>query len=166
MEKSDKFGDTPGYKLDLDKLRTDLVTAEMTLGLAQVLTIGATKYADRNWEKGMSWMRVYASLSRHLLLWLSGEDVDDETGLLHMDQVMTNAGFLSTYTRRRNTLAMHDDRPHVGYVIDGIGVTGSLIERALCNLARAAMKEPVEMAGDTALSDLKATDQFREEFKE
>jgi hypothetical protein len=107
-EKSANYGDTPGFKLDAGKLRYDLIPPEMSLGLALVLSIGAYKYEDRNWEQGMSWMRVYASLMRHLQAWVAGEDIDSETGLYHIDQVMTNAGFLATYARRYDTRKLDD----------------------------------------------------------
>lgn len=88
-----------GVKYDADKPRVDLIPPEVILGLAQVLTYGAAKYADNNWRKnnGMRWGRVYAAMQRHLLAWLDGEDVDAESGLPHLHHALTNLAFLVSY---------------------------------------------------------------------
>ena len=76
-----------GVKFDQDKPRMDLIPPETVEALAAVLTYGAKKYEDRNWEKGMSWGRVYGALMRHLfgefcdwaIKWsLDLEDDDDD----------------------------------------------------------------------------------------
>ena len=43
---------TAGVKHDSGKLRMDLVPPEAIKAMADVLTSGAAKYGDRNWEKG------------------------------------------------------------------------------------------------------------------
>ena len=89
-----------GEKYDEDKLRLDLIPPEALEGLAEVLGFGAKKYANRNWEKGMDWMRIYASLQRHLLAFHKGIDVDEESGLKHLHHALTNLTFLVTYQDR------------------------------------------------------------------
>jgi len=97
-----------GDKHDLGKLRYDLVAPEGLKGLVEVLTFGATKYADRNWEKGLAWGRVFAALMRHMWAWWNGESIDPETGLSHLHHAACNIHFLQTYeTRHTGT----DDRP-------------------------------------------------------
>ena len=91
---------TEGLRFDKGKLRMDLIPPEAMRGLAEVLTVGAEKYAARNWELGMDWSRCIASLKRHLLKWEEGEVYDDETGLRHLDHVLCNIVFLSTYEKR------------------------------------------------------------------
>lgn len=91
------------------KTRLDLVPQSAIDGLGKVLTKGAAKYAPRNWEKGMKWSNVSSSLKRHLAAYERGEDYDPETGLLHMEHVLTNAAFLVEYYR---TYPQGDDRPH------------------------------------------------------
>ena len=66
---------------DKDKLRMDLIPVRPLLDLAAVYTMGANKYADRNWEKGMSWSRMIGSMERHWFKFKGGEDFDDESGL-------------------------------------------------------------------------------------
>ncbi len=92
---------TYGVKFDDGKLRYDLIPAEAVEGLARVLTFGAKKYAPRNWEKGMSWGRVFGALMRHLWAWWRGEDKDPETGFSHLDHAACCIAFLQTYEVRR-----------------------------------------------------------------
>lgn len=100
-----------GCKNDMGKLRMDLVPPEAIDALATVLTYGATKYGDRNWEKGLCWGRVFAALMRHLWLWWSGEENDKESGISHLDHAMCNIAFLIAYSRRRFGQHGIDDRP-------------------------------------------------------
>lgn len=79
------------------KIRYDLIPVYSQKQYAMVLTKGAEKYGDRNWQKGMSWMSVVSSLERHLQAFKQGEDFDSETGLLHTAHIMCNASFLSEY---------------------------------------------------------------------
>ena len=98
-----KAADSPGGRDDSKKARYDLIPPEATRALANVLTMGAKKYADRNWEKGMDWGRVLASLMRHLEAWRdpTQSDIDEESGYSHMDHVLTNAAFLIAYEQRK-----------------------------------------------------------------
>ena len=86
-----------GLRHNEGKLRLDLMPTKAFEEYAKVLTVGAQKYAPRNWEKGMEWSSVMASLKRHVLAWERGEDIDTESGLLHMAHVMCNASFLVDY---------------------------------------------------------------------
>ena len=86
-----------GIKHDKQKLRYDLISPTALKGLVQVLTYGATKYPDRNWEKGVDWNRYFAGLMRHAWAFWEGEDIDTESGFYHIDHVQTCAHFLSHY---------------------------------------------------------------------
>ena len=87
-----------GTRYDADKPRFDLIPAYPMMELAKVYTMGAKKYDDRNWEKGMSWSKVIASLQRHLWKFQGGEDIDEESGLNHMVHVAWNAFTLIQYS--------------------------------------------------------------------
>lgn len=89
-----------GVKFDKDKLRYDLLTSDAMDEFVGVLTFGATKYDDRNWEKGMKWGRVIGATLRHTFAIMRGEDRDPETGLLHSAHVMCNMMFLTSYMLR------------------------------------------------------------------
>jgi hypothetical protein len=90
------------------KLRYDLIPVEALEDLAKLYTEGAKKYADRNWEKGMAFSKMYASLLRHLFKFWMGEDIDKETGVNHMTAVAWNAMAIVTYMKRG--LNNYDDR--------------------------------------------------------
>ena len=113
-ERESFFGDIPapmakeGVKFDTGKLRMDLLPPDALEALSRILTDGAVKYGDRNWEKGMAWSRPYAALIRHLLAWWGGQDTDPESGHPHLWHVMTNAVFLVSYEQRK---IGEDDRP-------------------------------------------------------
>lgn len=88
-----------GFKLDEGKTRMDLITPEMLRALADPLTFGASKYSDNNWRKGIAYSRVLGAAMRHLTLWTEGVNIDEESGLNHLDQAMLNLGFLATFER-------------------------------------------------------------------
>ncbi len=98
----------PGYKLDEDKLRYDLIPPEILEALAYILTVGAKKYDDRNWENGMAWGRVFAALMRHMWAWWRGCGPDEETGNSHLWHAACCIAFLVTYEMRG---IGQDDRP-------------------------------------------------------
>ena len=79
------------------KLRYDLVEPRAHEDMVKVLTVGANKYKPRNWEDGLSWTSVLASLKRHVAAFEKGEDYDPETGLLHMSHAACNVHFLNAY---------------------------------------------------------------------
>ncbi len=89
-----------GVKFDKDKLRFDLTPPEVEEALATILTFGANKYGDRNWEKGMDWGRLYAAMKRHLNAWRKGEKLDPESGCPHLWHAFTCLSFLVTYETR------------------------------------------------------------------
>ena len=62
------------------KDRWDLLPWDAVHEAVQVLTHGATKYGDRNWE-GVDPERYFAALHRHVYAWRMGESLDPETKL-------------------------------------------------------------------------------------
>ena len=111
----------PGVKHDKDKLRYDLIPTSVIKSLAARLTYGVTEYSDRNWERGMSWSRVYRAVIGHLIDWYNGEEIDIDShkdprctdlvrnngGTLHLSAAFTELAFLIEYQK---TLAGTDDR--------------------------------------------------------
>jgi len=98
-----------GTKYDKGKPRMDLIPTSALKALGEVLEFGAQKYADRNWEKGISWSRLYASTLRHLVAYWDGLDKDEESGLHPLKHALTNIAFLIEYTKTHPEL---DDRPY------------------------------------------------------
>lgn len=113
-----------GYRYNQGKLRYDLVQPEAHRDFVEILTMGAEKYEDRNWENGMSWSSVLASLKRHIAAFEMGEDYDKETGKLHIAHAACNVHFLNAYY---HIFPEGDDRPKkflktpkIGLDIDGV----------------------------------------------
>ena len=90
----------PGKRYDVGKLRYDLVPVDALKEVVRVYSKGAEKYADRNWEKGMSWSRVVGPLMRHLEAFRQGELIDAETGCYHTAMIAWNAMALCSYHMR------------------------------------------------------------------
>ena len=89
-----------GHKDDQDKVRMELIPPEMMEAVGDILTVGAKKYADRNWEHGMKWSRPFGALMRHMWAWWRGEDKDSETGRSHLWHAACCIAFLVAYEAR------------------------------------------------------------------
>jgi hypothetical protein len=122
-----KMPEHKGLRYNEGKLRYDLLSPIAIEGLVRVLTKGARKYAERNWENGMSWSTVIASSKRHLAAIEAGEDYDPETGELHIDHLQCNSHFLSHYYKR---YPQGDDRQHKYLKFPKIGLD---IDEVLCD---------------------------------
>lgn len=110
-----------GVKFDTGKVRMELLPPEFLLAVATILTFGAQKYADRNWELGMKWSRVFGALMRHMWVWWGNKEerttnnflfgpLDLETGYSHLWHAGACLAFLTTYEERK---VGEDDRVHL-----------------------------------------------------
>jgi len=86
-------------KDDTGKLRYDLIPWYPMQELARVYTIGANKYGDYNWRKGMKWGRIVGALFRHFWAWIRGEVYDLADGQHHLASVLWCAVTLMEYER-------------------------------------------------------------------
>lgn len=98
---------TPGVKNDDGKLRYDLIPPEAMKQLAFVYTMGAGKYTDHNWRKGMAWSRVIGAMMRHIEAFRSGISIDPKDGQHVLASVAWCALTLMEYER---THPEFDDR--------------------------------------------------------
>lgn len=89
--------ETGGQKLNVGKVRLELLPPEAIIEVAKVLTFGAEKYAPNNWRKGLSWDFTIGSILRHTTALMRGEDVDPETGLTHAAHLACQALFLTQF---------------------------------------------------------------------
>jgi hypothetical protein len=94
-----------GVKHDAEKPRVDLLDPEFLLEMGRVMEFGAWKYDERNWERGISYGRLYGSLLRHVLGFWKGEATDKESGLKTLAHVAINAMMLASMP------VEWDDRP-------------------------------------------------------
>lgn len=106
--------DEPALRYDAGKPPISLVPPEAILALAEVSDFGAKKYSVRNWEKGMSYSRMYDSCQRHLLAYLGGEYRDTESNLPHLYHALWNIAGLITF-HERNMDAEFNDMPVGSY---------------------------------------------------
>lgn len=97
-----------GRKDDQNKIRMELIAPELMAAVGKVLTFGAAKYEDRNWEQGMKWSRVFGAAMRHLWLWWAGQKKDKESGYSHLWHAACCIMFLIAYEERK---VGEDDRP-------------------------------------------------------
>lgn len=113
-----------GTKKDEGKARWDLLPYEVIDAVARILTRGALKYADRNWEKGIAYGRVFSGVMRHLTeFWickLFGRDgINQADGPeSHLDHAICGLMFLSAYEKRG--MVQFDNRPGMGYPGDQV----------------------------------------------
>ena len=97
-------------------LRGGRIPPKAMLLLGDLFRIGAEKYEDRNWEKGMKWGRPIAALLRHLYKYELGEDYDEVDGQHHVTSVLWCAMVLIEYcltgagTDDRTSLKCRDEQ--------------------------------------------------------
>lgn len=97
-----------GVKHDQGKLRFDLIPVSPLKKVVSVYTMGARKYADRNWEKGLSFSRCFAALMRHAWDFWTGVDRDPEDGQHPLASVVFYALAMMEFQETHPEL---DDRP-------------------------------------------------------
>ncbi len=112
LQKNGNFQILSGIKYDQDKPRYALLPWDALEEVAKTMTYGASKYEERNWERGMSWDRPFSAAMRHLVaFWQKGEDIDPESGCCHLACAACNILFLLAYHLRG---IGKDNRPKVG----------------------------------------------------
>lgn len=84
------MSENQGKKFDQEKLRYDLLPTEAIEEIVKVLTQGAKKYGDRNWELGINFNRSIAAARRHEAQFLAGELKDEETQTIHLANTIVN----------------------------------------------------------------------------
>ena len=88
------------------KGRFDLITPYGLMRLARWYELGAKKYADRNWEKGMPWSRYVDSAFRHLVKYMMGDRSED-----HLAAIAWNVFALMHYEDNVERYAKFCDLP-------------------------------------------------------
>lgn len=89
-----------GKKFDQGKVRFDLIPPDAMYYLAEVFTRGAEKYGDRNWERGMTWGRLFSATMRHAWEWWRGRENDQETGVSHLYHAAASLIMLAVLRQR------------------------------------------------------------------
>lgn len=100
-----------GLRYNEGKNQLELIPPEWIWALGMVLTRGAAKYEERNWEKGMKWSFVFGSMMRHMLKLACGEMYDPETGCHHAAHIAWNGlAYMSYHLRGVGTNDMGKER--------------------------------------------------------
>ena len=103
-----------------DKPRPDLISPFAIERLGEWLRLGARKYEERNWEKGMPVSRCVASLYRHLMYYHQGHRNED-----HLAAILFNAMAIIHYEEmvKRGMLPLDLlDMPDYGIVGETSGI--------------------------------------------
>lgn len=100
MDKVAVKQDGGGLRYDEGKTRVDLIPADALLEVGKVYLMGSSKYAERNWERGMKYSKVLGPMLRHLYKWMMGADRDEESKELHLSHVAFGALALLAYELR------------------------------------------------------------------
>lgn len=87
------------------KGRPALITPFGLTRVAKWYELGAIKYADRNWEKGMPFSRYTDSMFRHVIAWMKGDESED-----HLAAIVWNA--LGIMHHQELGQLSWDDMPH------------------------------------------------------
>lgn len=78
-------------KDDAGKTRLELLPFATLTGVADVFAYGADKYYQDSWRSATpaNYSRSFGSILRHLTKWYTGEDIDPESGLNHVDHAIS-----------------------------------------------------------------------------
>lgn len=93
-------------------------------GVAKVMEFGAAKYSRDNWLKGLPYSEIVDSLLRHASSFNSGENLDEDSGLPHVDHMLCNALFLAELFRTKQEF---DDR--IVYKTRAIGPSQGIMSK-------------------------------------
>jgi hypothetical protein len=97
--------ENPGRKDDSEKLRWDLLPYDQLEKVVAVMTVGAKKYGDDNWQEvSKAERRYFAALMRHAVAYKKGELLDPDDGLPHLAHAACCALFLLHFDDKKPTL--------------------------------------------------------------
>jgi hypothetical protein len=96
---------------DATKTAWGLLDWDFVEEIARGLMFGASKYSANNYQKGLSYSRVFRAAVSHLTKWWRGTEIDEESGVHHLALCACNLLFAFYYTRRASKYKDWDDRP-------------------------------------------------------
>jgi hypothetical protein len=97
-------------RYDKGKNRLALMSIPALWEIGQVYTMGAVKYKDRDWEKGMPYTKTMDAALRHVFKWMAGHRNDEESGLHHLAHAAWNLIALLHYELGNYDMGLLDDR--------------------------------------------------------
>lgn len=110
--------DDQSAKADKGKLELSLVNTQLVKAVAEVRMYGTEKYGDsENWRK-VEPKRYVDALYRHLLAYIEGNEVDEESGLSHLAHMACNISFLLDEEYLKEHKGDMDIKDHIQRVMD------------------------------------------------
>ena len=104
--------ENPKDKIGAAKVDLSLLPAAASIHGSHAMMDGAVKYGPYNWRTKKVKARIYVSAAlRHLLCWLDGEEVAEDSGVHHLGHAIACAGILLDAQSTGNLV---DDRPVKG----------------------------------------------------
>lgn len=76
-------------KDDGGKVRISDVPLDVLLTVSKAFTDGGNRYGKYNYSKGMEWSRYFDASMRHMISFMTGEDID-ESGNHHVDHAIAS----------------------------------------------------------------------------
>ena len=101
---------TTGGEKGTKPQRFDLLPWGSLSAVSEVYHFGASKYADRNWEKGYDYSLSFGALHRHVAAWWGGQEHDPESGLSHLAHAAFHVLGLLHFSQHGRYAAL-DNRP-------------------------------------------------------
>ena len=83
-----------GKKNDSGKAPIHFLHRSFIEGTALAQDFGSRKYGDWNFTKGIAYLRLCDAAIRHIIAFMWGEDLDQESGLSHIDHAAANLNML------------------------------------------------------------------------
>lgn len=140
-QKPHQLGEARAYETSLNgamresigtKIRTHLVPYELTVAAAVGLNYGESKYAARNFEKGLSMLDLLGSIERHTKAMMDGEDIDDDSMLPHYVLLASSVAMLCHNIMQACYV---EDRP-----VAKLGVSVSMVAKAAAHMQNSAAR--------------------------
>lgn len=97
MYTADKTIEIGGVKSDARKLPYQLLPPKALEEVVKVLSYGENEYGARNWEKGISYDRLFGAVQRHMWAFKKGETIDPESGLPHLAHATCTCLFMLSF---------------------------------------------------------------------
>lgn len=118
IKEPQKIDNDQSAKADKGKLELSLVNPELVKAVAEVRMYGTEKYGDsENWRK-VEPKRYVDALYRHLLAYIEGNEVDEESGLSHLAHMACNISFLLDEEYLKEHKGDMDIKDHIQRVMD------------------------------------------------
>lgn len=83
-----------GIKNDSGKPSVEYIPREALEGAGRAFGFGAQKYAPHNFKLGLAYSRLAGAIMRHLAAFMDNESKDPESGLSHLDHLLSSASML------------------------------------------------------------------------